>query len=282
VGQFSHWPHSGGGCRREERPPRPHGRPWWGQDPATSTSHHHRHSLLRPRGHSRATRLFARRNRARCRPWRPRRSPPRRHGCLQPEHLGGCKGGDGRCYPANEKHKSEHRPLEIKDYGGNAAHLRLEKPRILFLEGSGAPLSRLPAPPWRSLVPPRRSRALPLKTLQREPPRPPRALPPWPPPRLVVTGVGDSTSRGGIPPSLSSSSSHSDDDFASVIGGEGESLLLAQPILLVLLLPVPAPPDSLLLHARRPLLLPPLCPAARASADPIARRPLSPFAKWHH
>jgi hypothetical protein len=64
----------------------------------------------------------------------------------------------------------------------------------------GAPLSRLPAPLWRSLAPPWRPRAPPLMTLQRVPPRPPRALPPWPPPRPVETGVGDSTSREGPTP----------------------------------------------------------------------------------
>jgi hypothetical protein len=35
----------------------------------------------------------------------------------------------------NGKHKCEHRTFEIKDAWGNVAHLKLEKPRFLFLEG---------------------------------------------------------------------------------------------------------------------------------------------------
>jgi hypothetical protein len=57
----------------------------------------------------------------------------------------------------------------------------------------GAPLSRSPAPP-------RRPRAPPPMATQQVAPRPPRALPRRPPPRPVVIGVGDSTSREGPAP----------------------------------------------------------------------------------
>jgi hypothetical protein len=101
----------------------------------------------------------------------------------------------------NEKHKGEQRPLETNDARGKRSSPHIGEAPFLFLEGSGGrPLSCLPVPPWRSLVPPRRSRALLLMNPQRAPPCPPRELPPRPPLRPMVTGVGDSTSRGGLPP----------------------------------------------------------------------------------
>jgi hypothetical protein len=57
----------------------------------------------------------------------------------------------------------------------------------------GAPPSNPPAPPWCPRTPP------PI-TRWREHPRPRRALAPRPPPRPVVTGLGDSTSLRGPPP----------------------------------------------------------------------------------
>jgi hypothetical protein len=38
------------------------------------------------------------------------------------------------------KHKGEHRPSKFRVRAGSTTHLKLKKPRFLFLEGSGAPL----------------------------------------------------------------------------------------------------------------------------------------------
>jgi hypothetical protein len=146
-------------------------------------------------------------------------------------------------------------PSKSKPHGGNAARLKLEKPRFLFLEGSGgatvAPAGAAvvlagtsAAPAGSSAEDPTAGASTPAAGASSRPP-------PW----LVVTGLGDSTSRGAHPPSLpSSSSSSSDDEFTSIVGGGGESLLLAQPVPLVLLLSALPPPDSPLLRACRLLL----------------------------
>jgi hypothetical protein len=120
---------------------------------------------LRPCGHNRVTRRLANRRHARRRPRRPRRMPPHRHGHLRPEHPGRRKGGDDQCYPANGKHKGEHRPLEIKDALGKCRSPQGgEAPLPLPRGFRGAPLSRLPALLWHSPASLRRTRALPLMT----------------------------------------------------------------------------------------------------------------------
>jgi hypothetical protein len=151
------------------------------------------------------------------------------------------------------------------------------------LRVQGAPLSHPAVPPWRSPVPPRRSRDLPPITLQRAPPHSSRALPPRPPPRPLVMGVGDSTSRGR-PLSLSSSSSD-DDEFVGVVEGGVPAARAAGT-------PRPAAPGALVARFSSPSrVLPAPVPAAArrgrplgpgASADLTARRPLLPSAKDNH
>jgi hypothetical protein len=104
-----------------------------------------------------------------------------------------------------KEHKDEHQPLEIKGAQGKCCSPQVGEALL--------PLSRgLGAPPWHSPATPRRSRAPPLITQWRVPPRP------------VVTGAEDSTSRREPTPALSSSSSSSsssyDDDPAGVPEGE--------------------------------------------------------------
>jgi hypothetical protein len=69
--------------------------------------------------------------------------------------LAGARAGTIGVTLQTKKHKDEHLPLEIKGAQGKSAHLKLEKPRFLFLEGLGAPLLHPPVPPWRSPAPPR-------------------------------------------------------------------------------------------------------------------------------
>jgi hypothetical protein len=88
AGQFSHWPHPGGGASSQGSPPRPLDRPRWEQAPVEPSSPQLPPPLTR---HSRAPHH----------PWRSRRAPPRRHGRIRPERLNKREGGDGRCHPAN-------------------------------------------------------------------------------------------------------------------------------------------------------------------------------------
>jgi hypothetical protein len=90
--------------------------------------------LLRPRGHNRVAWWLTS-----CRrPWRPQRTPPRRHKRSRPERLGGREGGHDRRHPVNEKNtRMSTSPSKSRAHRGSVAHLKLEKPRFLFLEGSG-------------------------------------------------------------------------------------------------------------------------------------------------
>jgi hypothetical protein len=89
--------------------------------------------LLRPRGHNRVAWWLTS-----CRrPWRPQRTPPRRHKRSRPERLGGREGGHDRRHPVNEKNtRMSTSPSKSRAHRGSVAHLKLEKPRFLFLEGS--------------------------------------------------------------------------------------------------------------------------------------------------
>jgi hypothetical protein len=134
-------------------------------------------------------------------------------------------------------------PSKSRTHGGNAAHLRLEKPRFLFLEGlGGAPV----APAGTAVV-------------------------------LTGASTDDFAVGASMPAAGASSSARGDGGGgfhlsrgrprhsllpppppmrSSPASPGGEPLLLAQPVLLVLLLPALLPPDSPLLHTCRPLLLP--------------------------
>jgi hypothetical protein len=162
---------------------------------------------------------------------------------------------------------------KLRTHGESAAHLKLEKPRFLFLEGSGG-----------ATVVPADAAVAPADSSTDDPVAGATS------PAVGTYSMASSAAHGdgggglhlseGRPSSLSSS--YSDDEFIGVVGG-GESSLLTQPVLLALLLPALSPPDSPLLRARRPLLLPPMRgaggrPRPGASADLIARCPPSPSA----
>jgi hypothetical protein len=51
--------------------------------------------------------------------------------------LAGAKVGTIGVTLRTRKHKNERQPLKLRTHGGSAAHLKLEKPHFLFLEGSG-------------------------------------------------------------------------------------------------------------------------------------------------
>jgi hypothetical protein len=127
-------------------------------------------------------------------------------------------------------------PSRLKMHGGNATHLRLEKPHFLFLEGSGG----APVAPTGTAVALVGASAAPAGASTDDP-------------AAGGDGGGGFHLSGGpphhslFPPPLTRSSPAS-------LGGE--PLLLAQPVLLTLLLPALPPPDSPLLPARRPLLFP--------------------------
>jgi hypothetical protein len=109
-----------------------------------------------------------------------------------------------------KKKGSKHQPLEIKGVAGHAAHLKLEKPRFLFLGGLGVPPSRLPAPAGASTDDPvAGASALATSTRSMAAPA-----------AYGDGGGGFHLSGAARPPSLSSSSSSSDDEFAGASGGE--------------------------------------------------------------
>jgi hypothetical protein len=110
--------------------------------------------------------------------------------------------------PPSERRNAQLSPSPSKSGvpAENTTYLKLEKPCVLFLEGSGAPPRRLSLPPPCSLTPRRRSPAPlrcaqpPLLTARRRVPlRPQRVPAPLPPLRPLVAGAEDSTSRGGAP-----------------------------------------------------------------------------------
>jgi hypothetical protein len=94
-------------------------------------------------------------------------------------------------------------PQNRRHARGDVAHLKLENPRFLFLEGWGVPSLGPLAPPtmarWWAL------------------PRPPRVPIPRPPPRPVATGAGDSTYRRCLAPVTFLPS---DDEFVGASRGE--------------------------------------------------------------
>jgi hypothetical protein len=110
--------------------------------------------------------------------------------------------------PPSERRNAQLSPSPSKSGvpAENTTYLKLEKPCVLFLEGSGAPPRRLSLPPLRSLTPRRRSLVPPrcaqpplLTARRRVPLRPQRAPAPLPPLRPLAAGAEDSTSRGAPP-----------------------------------------------------------------------------------
>jgi hypothetical protein len=176
--------------------------------------------------------------------------------------------------------------------GENAAYLKLEKPRFLFLEGSGGTPRRLSPPPPRSPTPPWCSPALlqcvrpPLLTARRQaPPRPPRAPTPPPPLRPLAAGAEDSTSRGGRPPR---SPLPPPRPTTSSPGSLGERFPAARAAGTPHLAAPGAPAAKVSSPSYAPLFLA-LATARRGRPpghevleDPSARRPRSPFANGIH
>jgi hypothetical protein len=54
--------------------------------------------------------------------------------------LAGAREGTSGVTLRTRKHKGEHHSSKLRALMGSASHLKLEKPRFLFLEGSRAPL----------------------------------------------------------------------------------------------------------------------------------------------
>jgi hypothetical protein len=165
----------------------------------------------------------------------------------------------------------EHRDKKLSSSPSKPEHLEegLPTSRWRSLASSSSRVRQTPL--WRPLSPPPRSQTLPrcalvlpqcapplpLTARWRALPRPSRAPAPLPPLQLLLRGARDSTSRGGPPPIALLFFLLSRRRVLRSRRGR-ESLLLAQSVLLIPLLPALPPPDSLLLPACRPLLLPSL------------------------
>jgi hypothetical protein len=135
----------------------------------------------------------------------------------------------------------------------------MEKPRFLFLEGSGAPPPRLRAPLQHPPAPLERPLAPPLTIRQWAAMRLSRGSILRLPPRPLGTGASQgptyhrwSAPCRSLPRPRTSSPAPT---------GE-ETLLLAQPVLLVVLVEALLPPDPPLLREGRPVPLPLLCGVA--------------------
>jgi hypothetical protein len=122
------------------------------------------------------------------------------HKRARPERLSRRESRDGRCYPANRNTRSSSSPSKPGTPGENAAYLKLEKPRFLFLEGSGA-VAAMPVAATTALADAPVALASPSAVRAASSTNRPVAgtsapLAPVPPLRPSATGVGDSTSRG--------------------------------------------------------------------------------------
>jgi hypothetical protein len=117
--------------------------------------------------------------------------------------LAGASAGTVGATLRTRKQKTELQPLETGTSGGATTHLKVEKPRFLFLEGLAdaavAPVAATAALLDASAARAGDSTACATPSMDRRwrvLPRPPRAPAPLPPLRLLATGVGVSTSRG--------------------------------------------------------------------------------------
>jgi hypothetical protein len=166
-------------------------------------------------------------------------------------------------------HKHE---IELQALGESAAYLKLEKPRFLFLEGSGgAPTTLVAAIAALADVPAALACASAVRaTSSTDRPAADASAPAAGTYSSVTSaalgdGGGGFHLSGGLPPSFSSSPPPPPTNSLELPGGK--ALLLTQPVLLALLLPALPPPDPLLLPARGPLLLPSL----RGAGDALAQ-----------
>jgi hypothetical protein len=133
-----------------------------------------------------------------------------------------------------KKHKVELQPLETGAPGEGTAYLKVEKPRFLFLKGSGgaavAPIVTTVALAGASAARAASSTSRPAAGAS--------ALAMGACSSAASAAPGDGGEgfhlSGGSPLLLSSSSSFRDNEFSGVTGGE--SLLLMQPVLLILVL----------------------------------------------
>jgi hypothetical protein len=114
----------------------------------------------------------------------------------------GARAGTSGVTLRTRKHEGEHRPSKFRARAGSTAHLKLEKPHFLFLEGSeGATIvlvgvAAALAGASAALADP--STDVPAAGAS----APTTGTYPRPPPRPVATGAGDSTSQGGAPVTL--------------------------------------------------------------------------------
>jgi hypothetical protein len=177
-------------------------------------------------------------------------------------------------------------PSKSRTHGGKTAHLKLEKPHFLFLEGSGgaavalastavAPTGASAALASSSAKDPATGAFTPAAGSSVEDPATGAFTPAAGASSAAApTARGDggggfhlSRRRGARPPLLPSSCSSSDVEFTGVVRGRPRCLRCR--VLLVLLLSALLLSDSPLIRTRRPLLFPPL---HRAGGRPGPRR----------
>jgi hypothetical protein len=175
--------------------------------------------------------------------------------------LAGARVGTTCATLRTRKRKNENLPSKSRVHGENTAYLKLEKPRFHFLEGSGGAVAALIVAAVALADAPAALAGAPVARAGTCSTNRPAVGASTPTVGACSTassaahgdgGGGFHLSEGARPPSLSSSSSSDDDEFSSIAGGR--ALLLAQPVLLTLPLSALPPPDSPLIPARRLLL----------------------------